>query len=80
MPDEALLPSLLALSDVMPTGWHAAVSAGVRSGGSVVVVGDGAVGLCGVLAASVMGAETMWPCRATSRGRRWRRSTAPPMS
>ena len=58
-PDPALFPSLLALSDVMPTGWHAAVSAGVTSGGSVVVVGDGAVGLCGVLAASVMGAETI---------------------
>ncbi|MSZ77045.1 MAG: alcohol dehydrogenase catalytic domain-containing protein, partial [Actinobacteria bacterium] len=43
-----LVPSLLALSDVMPTGWHAAVAAGVRAGGSVVVVGDGAVGLCGV--------------------------------
>jgi len=59
VPDAALLPSLLALTDVMPTGWHAAVSAGVRAGGSVVVVGDGAVGLCGVLAASVMGAETI---------------------
>ncbi len=58
-PDAALVPSLLALSDVMPTGWHAAVSAGVTEGGSVVVVGDGAVGLCGVLAASVMGAETI---------------------
>lgn len=57
VPDEALLPSLLALSDVMPTGWHAAVAAGVKAGDSVVVVGDGAVGLCGVLAASVMGAE-----------------------
>ncbi|GAA4692281.1 zinc-binding dehydrogenase [Nocardioides nanhaiensis] len=56
-PDDALLPSLLALSDVMPTGWHAAVAAGVQPGGTVVVVGDGAVGLCGVLAASVMGAE-----------------------
>ncbi len=55
--DEELLPSLLALSDVMPTGWHAAVSAGVQEGGTAVVVGDGAVGLCGVLAASVMGAE-----------------------
>ncbi len=55
--DEVLLPSLLALSDVMPTGWHAAVSAGVQQGGTAVVVGDGAVGLCGVLAASVMGAE-----------------------
>src|SRR4051794_8639946 len=56
-PDEATIPSLLALTDVMATGWHAAVAAGVREGGSVVVVGDGAVGLCGVLAASVMGAE-----------------------
>jgi threonine dehydrogenase-like Zn-dependent dehydrogenase len=56
-PDPSAYPSLLALTDVMATGWHAAVSAGVRAGGSVVVVGDGAVGLCGVLAASVMGAE-----------------------
>lgn len=55
--DAALLPSLLTLSDVMPTGWHAAVSAGVRPGSTVVVVGDGAVGLCGVLAAATMGAE-----------------------
>ena len=57
MPDPAMIPSLLALSDVMATGWHAAVSAGVPEGGTAVVVGDGAVGLCGVLAASVMGAE-----------------------
>lgn len=56
-PDVAMIPSLLALSDVMPTGWHAAVCAGVPEGGTAVVVGDGAVGLCGVLAASVMGAE-----------------------
>ena len=56
-PDEAMIPSLLALSDVMATGWHAAVAADVREGGTTVVVGDGAVGLCGVLAASVMGAE-----------------------
>ena len=55
--DEAQLASLLTLSDVMPTGWHAAVAAGVRPGGTAVVIGDGAVGLCGVLAASVMGAE-----------------------
>jgi len=58
-PDPALVPSLLALSDVMPTGWHAAVAAGVREGGTVVVIGDGAVGLCGVLAAATMGAETI---------------------
>ncbi len=56
-PDDDLLASVLALTDVMPTGWHAAVCAGVRRGGTAVVVGDGAVGLCGVLAASVMGAE-----------------------
>lgn len=55
--DPALVPALMALSDVMPTGWHAAVSAKVTPGSTVVVVGDGAVGLCGVLAASTMGAE-----------------------
>jgi threonine dehydrogenase-like Zn-dependent dehydrogenase len=56
-PEPELLPGLLSLTDVMATGWHAAVSAGVRQGGSVVVVGDGAVGLCGVIAAATMGAE-----------------------
>jgi threonine dehydrogenase-like Zn-dependent dehydrogenase len=56
-PDDAMVLSLLALSDVMATGWHAAVSADVREGGTVVVVGDGAVGLCGVLAASQLGAD-----------------------
>jgi threonine dehydrogenase-like Zn-dependent dehydrogenase len=55
-PDESLLPALLALSDVMATGWHAAVAAGVRPGTTAVVVGDGAVGLCGVLAARELGA------------------------
>jgi threonine dehydrogenase-like Zn-dependent dehydrogenase len=57
VPDDSLVPSLLTLSDVMGTGWHAAVSARVKPGDTVVVVGDGAVGLCGVLAASRMGAE-----------------------
>jgi threonine dehydrogenase-like Zn-dependent dehydrogenase len=57
VPDDAALPGLLALSDVMATGWHAAVAAGVRPGGTAVVVGDGAVGLCGVLAAARLGAE-----------------------
>lgn len=56
-PDEALIPSLLACSDVMGTGWHAAVSAGVREGQTAVVVGDGAVGLCAVIAAKALGAE-----------------------
>ncbi|MEE1622239.1 zinc-dependent alcohol dehydrogenase family protein [Zafaria sp. Z1313] len=57
LPDEALLKSLLTLSDVMGTGHHAAVAAGVGPGKSVVVVGDGAVGLCAVLAAKRLGAE-----------------------
>jgi len=55
-PTTTLVPSLLTLSDVMCTGWHAAVCAGVGPGTSVAVVGDGAVGLCAVLAASMMGA------------------------
>ncbi|MBL1083666.1 zinc-dependent alcohol dehydrogenase family protein [Streptomyces actinomycinicus] len=55
--DEKLLPGLLALSDVMSTGHHAAVSARVRPGATVAVVGDGAVGLCGVLAARRLGAD-----------------------
>ncbi len=57
MPDDAAIPSLLTLSDVMGTGHHAAVSAGVGPRTTVVVVGDGAVGLCGVLAAQRLGAE-----------------------
>ena len=56
-PDAAMIPSLLALSDVMGTGWHAAVAADVQEGDTVVVVGDGAVGLSGVLAAAQMGAQ-----------------------
>jgi threonine dehydrogenase-like Zn-dependent dehydrogenase len=56
-PDNALMPSLLALTDVMATGHHAALSARVGPGRSVAVVGDGAVGLCGVIAARRLGAE-----------------------
>jgi threonine dehydrogenase-like Zn-dependent dehydrogenase len=56
-PDAALVPSLLTLSDVMGTGHHAAVCAGVTAGSTVAVVGDGAVGLCAVLAARRLGAE-----------------------
>src|SRR5213082_3029491 len=55
--DDALMPSLLTLSDVMGTGHHAAVSAKVATGKTVAVVGDGAVGLCGVIAAKRLGAE-----------------------
>ena len=55
--DDALMPSLLTLSDVMGTGHHAAVVAKVGPGKRAAVVGDGAVGLCGVLAAKRLGAE-----------------------
>ena len=55
--DDARLPSLLTLSDVMATGHHAALAAKVGPGKTVAVVGDGAVGLCGVIAARRLGAE-----------------------
>src|SRR4051812_3263472 len=55
--DDALMPSLLTLSGVMGTGHHAALAARVGPGKSVAVVGDGAVGLCGVIAARRLGAE-----------------------
>ena len=54
---DAVLRSLLALSDVMSTGHHAAAVAGVKEGDTVAVVGDGAVGLCAVLASRRLGAE-----------------------
>jgi threonine dehydrogenase-like Zn-dependent dehydrogenase len=56
-PDPELIPSLLAASDVLGTGWFAAVAAEVGPGKTVAVVGDGAVGLMGVLAAKQLGAE-----------------------
>ncbi|WP_285037356.1 alcohol dehydrogenase catalytic domain-containing protein [Plantibacter sp. ME-Dv--P-095] len=57
--DEALMPSLLTLSDVYLTGYHAAHTGGVEAGKTVVVIGDGAVGLSAVLASSQLGAETI---------------------
>jgi threonine dehydrogenase-like Zn-dependent dehydrogenase len=57
VPDDAMLPSLLAASDVLGTGWFAAVAAEVGPGKTAAVVGDGAVGLLGALAASRLGAE-----------------------
>jgi threonine dehydrogenase-like Zn-dependent dehydrogenase len=56
MPSEDSIPSLVALSDVMGTGWFAADAANVKSGSTVVVVGDGAVGQLGVLSAKQLGA------------------------
>ncbi|MEV6017695.1 MULTISPECIES: zinc-dependent alcohol dehydrogenase family protein [unclassified Streptomyces] len=55
--DDHLLSALLTLSDVLGTGHHAALGAGVRKGSTVAVVGDGAVGLCAVLAAKRLGAD-----------------------
>jgi len=55
--DETLLTRILPLTDVMGTGHHAALAAGVRAGSTVAVIGDGAVGLCGVIAAKRLGAE-----------------------
>lgn len=55
--DSPLVPSLLTLSDVMCTGHHAAVTARVQAGETAVVIGDGAVGLCAVIAAKRMGAS-----------------------
>ncbi|MBE9014197.1 zinc-dependent alcohol dehydrogenase family protein [Pseudanabaenaceae cyanobacterium LEGE 13415] len=55
--DEAVLTKILPLTDVMSTGHHAAISAGVTQGSTVAVIGDGAVGLCGVLAAKRLGAD-----------------------
>ena len=55
--DDAMLRSILTLSDVMATGHHAAVSGGVEQGDTVAVIGDGAVGLCAVLASKRLGAE-----------------------
>ncbi len=56
IPSAELIPDLLTLSDVMGTGWHCALGAGVRPGDTVAVVGDGAVGLCAVLSARLQGA------------------------
>jgi threonine dehydrogenase-like Zn-dependent dehydrogenase len=57
LPDPELVPSLLAASDVLGTGWFAAVAAGAGPGKTVAIVGDGAVGLLGILAAQQLGAD-----------------------
>jgi threonine dehydrogenase-like Zn-dependent dehydrogenase len=57
LPSNDLIPSLLTISDVLGTGWFAADAANVKQGSTVAVVGDGAVGLLGVLSAKLMGAE-----------------------
>jgi threonine dehydrogenase-like Zn-dependent dehydrogenase len=57
IPEDDLVPSLLAASDVLGTGWFAADAANVKPGSTAAIVGDGAVGLCAVIAARQMGAE-----------------------
>jgi threonine dehydrogenase-like Zn-dependent dehydrogenase len=57
IPPDDLIPSLLATSDVLGTGWFGADAANVQPGSTVAIVGDGAVGLCAVIAAKHMGAE-----------------------
>ncbi|MGH8639208.1 MAG: zinc-dependent alcohol dehydrogenase family protein [Burkholderiales bacterium] len=57
LPPAEMIPNLLAISDVLGTGWFAADAANVKPGSTVAVVGDGAVGLLGVLSAKLMGAE-----------------------
>ena len=81
VPDEDLIPSLLAASDVLGTGWYAADAARVQPGSTVVVVGDGAVGLMGVLAAKQTGSRADRrdePPQDPPGG--WRRSMARPTS
>ena len=63
------MASFLALSDVMATGYHAAVSAGVKAGDTVAVVGDGAVGLCAVLSAQLLDAERIIVLGSTTESR-----------
>ena len=57
VPSDEIVPSLLTTSDVLGTGWFAADAANVKPGRTVIVVGDGAVGLLGILSAKQMGAE-----------------------
>lgn len=66
---EDMLASLLSLSDVMGTGYHAAVSAQVKEGDTVVVIGDGAVGLSGVLSAKMLGAKRIIVLGSTHESR-----------
>src|SRR4051812_19064995 len=80
VPPDDLLPSLLSTSDVLGTGWFAANAANVRPGSTVVVVGDGAVGLLGVLSAKQMGAQRIIAMSRHDKRQNWRANSAPPRS
>lgn len=75
--DSELLPSLLSLSDVLGTGHHGAVTAGVTRGDSVLVIGDGAVGLSAVLAAKRLGAEQIVLMGGTPPAPTWDGTSVP---
>jgi len=66
---EETLASLLTLSDVMGTGYHAAVSAGVKEGQTIAIIGDGAVGLCGVISSKLFGAKRIIVLGSTHESR-----------
>ena len=74
------MPSLLTLTDVMGTGHHAALAAKVGPGKTVAVVGDGAVGLCAVIASKRLGADRIILLGSNRNGSHSGRSSAPPTS
>ena len=80
IPPNDLIPSLLAASDVLGTGWFGAVAAEAGPGKTVAVVGDGAVGLLAVLAAKQLGAERVIAMSRHESRQRLRASSAPPTS
>src|SRR5688500_1853364 len=80
VPTDDLIPSFLAASDVLGTGWFGAVAAEVGPGRTVAVVGDGAVGLLAVLAARELGAERIIAMSRHESGRNSRWSSARPTS
>jgi threonine dehydrogenase-like Zn-dependent dehydrogenase len=80
IPSDDLIPSLVSASDVLGTGWFGAVAAEAGPGKTVAVVGDGAVGLLAVLAATQLGAERVIAMSRPSRGSAWRASSAQPRS
>lgn len=80
MPTDDLIPSLLAASDVLGTGWFGAVAAQAGPGKTVAVVGDGAVGLLAILAAKQLGADRIIAMSRHELGKPWPASLAPPTS
>jgi len=80
VPSPSLIPSFLAVSDVLGTGWFAADAANVKPGATAVIVGDGAVGLLGVLSAKLMGAERIIAMSRHPSRQKLAKSSAQPTS